>query len=102
FVPYLKTRAQLDRIAAEVRLPLILGSPAAELVDLDYLASRRVRICLRGHAGFAASVQALYDAAQSLFAGTAPGIANVAAESLMARLTKAAEHERRSDEFLKP
>ncbi len=103
FVPYLKTRVQLDRIAAEVRLPLILGSPAADLVDLDYLASRRVRICLRGHAGFAASVQALYDAAQSLFAGTASGkMPNVASESLMARLTKVAEHERRSDEFLKP
>ena len=103
FVPYLKTRAQLDRIAAEVRLPLILGSPAAELVDFDYLASRRVRICLRGHAGFAASVQALYDAAQALFAGSASGrLPNVASENLMARLTKAAEHERRSDEFLKP
>ncbi|HVG05215.1 MAG TPA: isocitrate lyase/PEP mutase family protein [Burkholderiaceae bacterium] len=101
FVPYLKTRAQLDRIAAEVRLPLLLGSPAAELFDLDYLASRRVRICLRGHAGFAASVQALYDAAQALFAATAARD-NVASEQLMARLTKAAEHQRRSDEFLKP
>ena len=103
FVPYLKMRAQLDRIAAEVRLPLILGSPAAELVDFDYLASRRVRICLRGHSGFAASVQALYEAAQALFAGSASGKPpNLAPESLMARLTKAAEHERRSDEFLKP
>ena len=103
FVPYLKTRVQLDRIAAEVRLPLILGSPAADLVDLDYLASRRVRICLRGHAGFAASVQALYDAAQSLLAGSAAGkMPDVASESLMARLAKAAEYEQRSDEFLKP
>ena len=103
FVPYLKTREQLDRIAAAVSLPLILGSPAAELVDFEYLASRRVRVCLRGHQGFAASVQALYDAAQASFAGTAPGkLPNVASESLMARLTRVAEHERASEEFLTP
>lgn len=103
FVPYLKTRAQLDQIAGAVRLPLILGSPAADLVDYDYLASRRVRICLRGHQGFAASVQAIYDAATAMFSGTSPGkIANVASETLMARLTRTAEYDRSSQEFLGP
>ena len=103
FVPYLKTREQLDRIVAAVSLPLILGGPAAELVDFEYLASRRVRVCLRGHAGFAASVQALYDAALASFAGTAPSkLPNVASETLMARLTRAAEHDRLSEEFLTP
>ena len=103
FVPYLKTRQQLDRIAAEVSLPILLGGPGAELVDLEYLASRRVRVCLRGHHGFAASVQALYDTAKAVLAGTAPGeLSNVAPESLMARLTRAAEHEQFSDEFLRP
>ena len=103
FVPYLKTREQLDRIVAAVSLPLILGGPAAELVDFEYLASRRVRVCLRGHAGFAASVQALYDAALASFAGIAPSkLPNVASETLMARLTRAAEHDRLSEEFLTP
>ena len=103
FVPYLKSLDQLDRIADSVSLPLILGSPGAELVDLEYLASRRVRVCLRGHQGFAASVQALYDTARAVLAGTAPGkLQNVAPESLMARLTRAAEHERCSEQFLKP
>lgn len=100
FVPYLKTRAQLDRIAGAVRLPLILGSPAADLVDFEYLASRRVRICLRGHQGFAASVQALYEAAQALLAGTP--ITNVASEALMARLTRSADHDRSTQQFLNP
>ncbi len=101
FVPYLKTRAQLDRIAAAVRLPLIVGSPAVELVDYAYLASRRVRVCLRGHQGFAASVQALYEVAQAMLAGTPPSkLPNVASETLMARLTQAAEHDRSSQEFL--
>lgn len=103
FIPYLKTRQQLDRIAADVSLPIILGSPGAELVDLKYLASRRVRVCLRGHQGFAAGVQALYDTAKAVLAGTAPGeLPNIAPESLMARLTRAAEHEQFSDEFLRP
>ena len=101
FVPYLKTRAQLDRIADSVGLPLILGSPGAELMDLEYLANRRVRVCLRGHQGFAASVQALYDTARAVLAGTAPGeLQNVAPENLIARLTKAPEHERWSEQFL--
>ena len=103
FVPYLKTREQLDRIADSVSLPLILGSPGVELVDLEYLTSRRVRVCLRGHQGFAASVQALYDTARAVLAGIAPGkLHNVAPESLMAQLTRAAEHERFSEQFLKP
>ena len=101
FVPYLKTRAQLDRVAAAVRLPLILGSPAADLVDYEYLASRRVRICLRGHQGFAASVQAVYEFAQATLAAVSPGkVQNLAAEALMARLTAAAEYDRTSEEFL--
>ena len=103
FVPYLKTREQLDRIAAAVSLPLILGGPGAELVDFDYLASRRVRVCLRGHQGFAASVQALYEAAQAMFAGTAPGkLPPLAPDLVMARLTRAAEYEQWSSEFLNP
>ena len=103
FIPYVKSEAQLDRIAAAVGLPLILGSPAAELVDLQYLASHRVRVCLRGHQGFAASVQALYDAARATFDGIAPGeLQNIAPERLMARLTRAAEHDRLSEEFLQP
>ena len=103
FVPYVKSRAQLDRIAADVKLPLILGSPAAELVDLQYLATRRVRVCLRGHQGFAASVQALYSVAQAVFAGAAPTeLHGVAPETLMARLTRLEEHDRLSEEFLTP
>ena len=103
FVPYVKTREQLDRIAAAVSLPLILGSPGAELVDFEYLGSRRVRVCLRGHQGFAASVQALYEAAQATIAGTAPRkLPHVASDLLMARLTRAAECELWSSEFLNP
>lgn len=102
FVPYVKSRAQLDRIAAEVNLPLILGNPATDLIDMSYLASRGVRVCLRGHQGFSASVQALYQAAQAAFGGTPLAAASVASDSLMAQLTRAADHDRWSEEFLMP
>ena len=41
--------AQLDAVASTVKLPLFLGSPGAELYDLDYLSARNVRICLAVH-----------------------------------------------------
>jgi hypothetical protein len=79
----------------------IFGRTAAIAITDNDDAVRRV--CLRGHQGFAAGVQALCDAAQAAFAGIAPGNPqNVGPEPLMARLTRAAEHDRRSEEFLRP
>jgi carboxyvinyl-carboxyphosphonate phosphorylmutase len=51
FFSGIKTRAQLDEISAAMTLPIILGNPGSEVVDLEYLASRHVRICLQGHPG---------------------------------------------------
>jgi len=102
FVPSLKTRGQLDRIARELSLPIVLAAPDAELLDVDYLASRRVRICFGGHQVFSAGVKALYDAALAIRAGTAPNLLpGMAEECLMARLTKRAENQD-LDKFLKP
>jgi len=103
FLPQIKSRKELDTIAEGTTLPIILGNPHADLADFDYLSSRRVRVCLRGHQGFSASVQALYDTAKAVYEGTAPeALRNVAPQSLMARLTRESEYERISNEFLKP
>ncbi len=40
FLVGVKTRAQLDAVAAAVKLPLFLGGAGAELYDLDYLSAR--------------------------------------------------------------
>jgi carboxyvinyl-carboxyphosphonate phosphorylmutase len=102
FVPSLSTRAQLDRIAGELSLPIVLAAPDAELLDVDYLVSRRVRVCFGGHQAFSAGVKALYDAALAIRAGTAPNrLPGMADEGLMARLTKRAEYQG-LDKFLKP
>lgn len=80
FIVGVKTRADLDAIAAEVKLPLILGGAGAEIMDRDLLAQRGVRICLQGHQPFAAAVRAVHDTLKALRDGTAPekltGVAN--------------------------
>ena len=70
-------------------------------MDLDYLASRRVRICLQGHAPFLAAVRAVYETLTAVRDGVAPGkIANVASADLMRQVTREADYDRWSGEFL--
>ncbi|MEO8005742.1 MAG: isocitrate lyase/PEP mutase family protein [Betaproteobacteria bacterium] len=80
FIVGVKTRADLDAIAAEVKLPLILGGVGAEIMDRELLAQRGVRLCLQGHQPFAAAVRAVHDTLKALRDGTAPeklvGVAN--------------------------
>ena len=95
------TRAQLDALSASVRLPLLLGGVPADLLDKDYLASRRVRIALQGHQPFAAAVQAVYATLKALREGTPPGkLEGVAPPALMKRVLRAAAYDAWTGEFL--
>ena len=49
FMAGLKNRAQLDAVASAVKMPLFLGSVPEDMMDLDYLSARNVRVCLQGH-----------------------------------------------------
>jgi oxaloacetate decarboxylase len=101
FMAGVKTRAQLDAVASAVKLPLFLGSPGAELYDLDYLSARNVRVCLQGHLPFMAAVNAVYETLKALRAGTPPAtIKSVASPDLMKQVTRQAEYSRWSKEFL--
>jgi carboxyvinyl-carboxyphosphonate phosphorylmutase len=66
FMAGVKSRAELDEVAAAVKKPLFLGSAAKELYDRDYLAARNVRICLQGHAPFNAAVNAIHATLKAL------------------------------------
>ena len=82
------------------RLPLRGGFPEG-LVDLGYLANRRVRIALQGHAPFAAATLAVYETLKALRAGTAPkNLKGLASAELMDRLTRDVDVKARGDEFL--
>ena len=101
FMTGVKTRAQLDTVAAAVKLPLFLGSPGAELYDLDYLSARNVRVCLQGHLPFMAAVNAVHETLKALRAGTPPAsIKTVASPDLMKQVTRHADYAKWSKEFL--
>jgi carboxyvinyl-carboxyphosphonate phosphorylmutase len=101
FMAGVKTRAQLDAVAAAVKLPLFLGSPGAELHDLDYLSARNVRVCLQGHLPFMAAVNAVYETLQALRNGTPPAnIKGAASPELMKQATRQAGYAEWSKDFL--
>jgi oxaloacetate decarboxylase len=101
FMAGVKTRAQLDAVAAAVKLPLFLGSAGPELYDLDYLSARNVRVCLQGHLPFLAAVNAAYETLKALRDGTPPAqIKTVASPDLMKQVTRQANYAKWSQEFL--
>jgi oxaloacetate decarboxylase len=79
FLPGVRSREELDRIAAAVSLPLVAGGVAESLAQPEYLAGRGVRLFASGHQVFAVAVSALYDAMKAVRNGlppsTLPGIA---------------------------
>jgi carboxyvinyl-carboxyphosphonate phosphorylmutase len=101
FFTGIKNRAELDAIAQATRLPIMLGGAPEEMNDLDYLAERRVRIALQGHAPIAAATQAVYETLKALREGTPPkNLKGLASSDLTARVTRDAETKQRISEFL--
>ena len=101
FVQGIKTRAQLEPVAAAVKVPLILGGAGPEVMDLDYLARQGVRICLQGHQPFLAAVNAVQETLRALRAGTPPGkLAGLPSDELMKRVTREADYARWTKDFL--
>ena len=101
FIPGMKAREDLEAIAAAVRLPIIIGGLGEKLYDEPWLASRKVRVYAKGHEAFAAAVQAMYDAMKSIRDGTPPKeLANIASAELMARLTRSADYDAFTRDYL--
>jgi carboxyvinyl-carboxyphosphonate phosphorylmutase len=101
FFTGLKSRAELEAIAAATRLPIVLGGFPEELVDRDFLAAQRVRIALQGHAPFAAATQAVYATLKALRDGEPPSnLKGLASSELTGRVTRDAAMKERGAEFL--
>jgi carboxyvinyl-carboxyphosphonate phosphorylmutase len=101
FVPGLKSRADVDRIADAVKLPLILGGGSEEIADPQYLASRGVRVWLWGHQPFAAAVKAMVETMTAIRDGAKPAaLAAAAPEALLKQFTQAAEYDDMTRDFL--
>ena len=95
------SRPVLDALAEATTIPLLLGGVPAEMLDLPYLASRRVRVALQGHQPFSAAVQAVHATLKALREGTKPAdLPGIASPALMARVTREAEYAAHAREFL--
>jgi carboxyvinyl-carboxyphosphonate phosphorylmutase len=101
FFTGIKTRSELEAIAAATTLPIILGGAPEEMVDRDYVAGQRVRVALQGHAPFAAATQAVYETLKALRDGQpAKSLKGLASSELTGRVTREADVRARNAAFL--
>jgi len=102
-LPGLRTRDELDRIAAATKLPLVIGGIPESMCDPEYLASRRARLWSGGHQTFNVAVKALYDAMKAVHEGLlAPKLAGAAGKDLMGSLTNASRYAEWTQRFIEP
>ena len=84
-----------------MKLPLFLGSVPEDLMDLDYLSARNVRVCLQGHQSFWAGVQGVHDTLKALRDGAKPSeLKNIASADLQKQVLRQADYAKWSKEFL--
>jgi carboxyvinyl-carboxyphosphonate phosphorylmutase len=101
FFTGLKTRAELQAIAAATKLPIIMGSADGELADMAFLASQRVRIANQGHQPIAAATQAVYETQKALRDGVAPKeLKGLPSAELTNRVMRDADAKKRVADFI--
>jgi carboxyvinyl-carboxyphosphonate phosphorylmutase len=101
FFTGVKTRNELEAIVAATTLPIVLGGSPEEMSDRDYLADKRVRIALQGHAPFAAATQAVYETLKALRDGQSPkNLKGLASSELTSRVMRDTDVKARGAEFL--
>lgn len=101
FFTGVKTRGELEAIAAATRLPIVLGGAPEEMTEPAYLGGQRVRVALQGHAPFAAATLAVYETLKALREGQSPkALKGLASSGLTGRVMREADVKARSAEFL--
>jgi carboxyvinyl-carboxyphosphonate phosphorylmutase len=102
FLAGAQTRAEIEAIRAETRIPLLLGGAGGELADLEFLGAQGVKVALQGHLPFAAAVKAVYDTLKALREGVAPAALRdkLATPELISQLTRREDYNKWVKEFL--
>jgi carboxyvinyl-carboxyphosphonate phosphorylmutase len=101
FFTGVKTRTDLEAIAAATTLPIVLGGPTDEMTDWNFLASQRVRVAVQGHAPVAAATQAVFETLKAVREGAAPKeLKGLASSELMGRVVRDAIVKQRGTDFL--
>ena len=103
FLVGVKTKEQLEKISNVISIPIIIGGGgSSDMMDLDYLSAKNVRICLQGHQPFSAAVKAVYDTMKALREGTPPDeLQGIASAELMGKVTNKNDYENMFDKYLK-
>ena len=96
------TKAQVEAVRAEVKIPLMLGGAGGELSDRAFLSANGVRIALQGHLSFSASVKAIHDTLKSLRDGVAPGdlTDTLATPDMMGKVTRVADYDTWTKDYM--
>lgn len=101
FFTGVRTRAQLEALAAGCKVPIVLGGVGADLNDREYLGAQGVRISLQGHQPFMAAVAAVRETMKALREGTPPAkLTNIASAQLMQQVGRDGDYARWSESFL--
>ena len=101
FLIGVKNKSELQSIADVARLPLILGGAGADIMNLEYLGTMGVRICLQGHQPVMAAIQATYDTLKALREGARPDdLAAIPEKALVSRFNRTGDYESWFEEFL--
>jgi carboxyvinyl-carboxyphosphonate phosphorylmutase len=101
FLVSVKSREDLEAVASEVKLPLVIGGSPADMQDLDYLSSLNVRLCLQGHQPIAAGYQAVHQTMKALRDGTrSADLQGLPSSDLTAAVKRNDDYERWLEEFL--
>jgi carboxyvinyl-carboxyphosphonate phosphorylmutase len=102
FLAGAQTKAEIEAIHAETRVPLLLGGVGGELADREFLGANGVKVALQGHLPFAAAVKAVYDTLKALREGVSPAELRdkIASPELMNQLTRRDDYNRWIKEFL--
>ena len=101
FFTGLTSREQLQAVSSAIKIPIILGGVSGALVDKAFLGSQRVRVALQGHQPFWAGVNAVYETLKALRDGVQPkDLKGVAPPDLVKRVTREADYDRWTKEFL--
>ncbi|MFQ5565690.1 MAG: oxaloacetate decarboxylase [Paracoccaceae bacterium] len=101
FLLNITTRTEIEALADAVALPMVMAGPAWRTMSPEELAAHKVKICLRGHPTLPAAIQAMHATLTALREGAEPAdLPGLASKELMARLTRRADYDRWTRDYL--
>ncbi len=101
FLIGIKTWSDLDRVASQIKLPVMLGGIPEDMMNAGELAARGVRVCLQGHHTIPAAIAAISQTLTALRAGTPPSqLTGLATAEAVKRTMETARHDAMRADYL--